>query len=408
LYTGDRTCTVPRIATFGESTAFSSARYTGADSDHPPSLDTTLGTPARTREGFFEIIELGNLRNGPGPAQLAEEATHNLAGVPSNCNALIAAWAPPAGAWSVDGSAEIDLPTGGLYGAASVIDVADGTMFSYEATAIARFYTNAEQPGALHAHAPASDAPNLSSADNANRQALVDLPADDAGPAVVEAFVMQSPSPDPVTLALLRYTVVNDYNTDPALGAATEWVLSFPTKSFYTDVGTDAAVGAPFTNAFRDDGAACEEFDPRYFNREENVRGFGYGIFDLDPPPLDETPYLPPKLCRAVNVLAFNQATGGGVAESAILGTRLANNVQTVQANGEVFRHGHVLLTLDDPLTAIEDHRMTAPASARVYAGLPVLGFGVIRVVNALAQPGILASYGGAYRHRGAVRRLSP
>ncbi len=406
LITSDRSCTAPRIQLV-TPVVFSSASYTGVASDHPASLDATLGSPARTREGQLEVIELGNLQTGVEPGQLAEEVTHLANGTPRDCNAVVAAWAA-GGVWAQDGTSGIDLPTGGLHGTLSVIDVAAGTMFAYEATALTRFYTNAQAPGALHRTAPTDNAPDLRSADNGNSQVVVDLPADDTGPALAETFAVPAATPDPVTLALLSYSALNEYNTEPTLGSATEWVVTFPTKAFYTDVASNAAVGAPFTNAFQDDGAACEEFEPVYFDREERVRGYGYGVIDIDPPPLDETPFLPPKFCRVVNVLAYNQGSELSVAESTILGARKANNVQTMTVSGEIYQYGQTLLKFDDPLSAVTDHRLVAPSSGHVYAGLPVLGFSVLRVINLSAQPGILASYGGAYRHRGAVRRLSP
>ncbi len=405
LITRDRSCTVPAIDqdTFA---SFSSTSYTGAASDHPASLDATLSSPARTREGLIEVIELGNLRIGDAPTQLAEEVTHLISGVPRDCNAVLAAWAPE-GAWMLDGSTDIDLPTGGLYGTASVVDVAEGTMFAYEATALARFFTNAQQPGALHREAPTSDLPNLRSADNGNSQILVDIPPDDIGGAALEAFVTDAPTPDAVSLVLLRREVMNEYTIDPSIGGATEWVVSFPTKGYYADVNVSASVRAPFTDAFRDDGKACEEYQPLYFDREERLSPRDYGSAIIDPPPPDGGPFAP-TLCDVVNVIAFNQGTDETVDTTSILGARQATNADVRLITGELPSDGHGILIFDDPLTAQDDHRLIAPSSARVYAGLPVLGMSVIRAINANAQPGILASYGGAYRHRGAVRRLSP
>ena len=76
----------------------------------------------------------------------------------------------------------------------------------------------------------------------------------DAAPAI-ETFPAAR-AIDAVSLALMATYLRGDYNADPALGAATEWIVAFPTKRFYTDVESDAAVRAPFTDAFRDDGRA--------------------------------------------------------------------------------------------------------------------------------------------------------
>ena len=74
-----------------------------------------LSSLERTRQGHIEMIEMGLLQTGTGATQLAEEATH-AAGVPTNCQALVDAWLP-GGPWTVNGAANIDLPSGGLFGA---------------------------------------------------------------------------------------------------------------------------------------------------------------------------------------------------------------------------------------------------------------------------------------------------
>ena len=53
--------------------------------------------------------------------------------------------------------------------------------------------------------------------------------------------------------------VANEFLVDPALGAANEWVLTLPTRRFYSDVANDSLVQAPINDAFFDDGSAGEE-----------------------------------------------------------------------------------------------------------------------------------------------------
>ena len=165
LTTSDTSCTVPRITA---PVPFRNFQYTGANQDWlsastPASLAALLGAIERTREGHLEMIEMGLLQIGTGAAQLADEATHNSTGVPVNCQALVNAWTP-GGVWATNGAANIDTPAGGLYGAGTIVDVANGTLQAYNADAIQGFYNNQARPGFLHRN-PGTIQPDLGDAD---------------------------------------------------------------------------------------------------------------------------------------------------------------------------------------------------------------------------------------------------
>ncbi len=404
LYSNDESCTVPDLRQISRS--FRNYLYSGASGafrDHPESSAAQLGSLERTREGHIEIIELGELQNGAGPTQLAEEVRPNSQGVPSNCASVLSAWSRlPPGPWTTAGQANIDLPTGGLYGAASIVDVADGTMFAYNAVAIDRFYTNASLPGELHRTSLLSDATNLASADNGGGIVRVSLPETQNREALVETLPANTMTPDAISLALMQSGSWGEYNVDPAIGGATEWILSFPTKSFYTDVGTTEAVRSPFTNPFRDDGGACEEF---YIDlRARNGLSFRIPEDRRDwailPPPQDDLPTT----CDTVNVIRFVQS--GGEA-SQILGAVNGPNLG-IEGYVATVPSGAIDLTFDDYFTVATDHVLTAPGSGRRYIGLPVIALSVIRVANANARPGVLASYGAAYVNRPKRESIDP
>src|SRR5690606_18822265 len=82
-----------------------------------------------------------------------------------------------------------------------------------------------------------------------------------------------------VTAVLSRATIANQYSVNPANNAATDWVVTFPTKYYYVDereaaVAVDTPV-APFdqgTTFQQGNGCAEVEVGFRFFDREEDER----------------------------------------------------------------------------------------------------------------------------------------
>lgn len=391
----DRSCalaTTDAPLAVGVPVAFSSAVYTGANRDWsqtgtPAALAARLGAPERTRRGFVEVIEMGRLRSGTGPLELADE----LAAAPAAaCAAIATAWRTSgASGWSDDPSRAIELPAGGLFGNAAVVDVANGTMLSYVATGLDDFYSVAAAPGALH-QAPASARPALDDARNAADSARVRVLRSDAAPAI-EVFPA-SRAIDAVSLALMATYLRSDYNADPALGAATEWIVAFPTKRFYADVETDAAVRAPFTDAFRDDGRADERFGAEWRRRSGAPSGIPYPVC-LDP--LGTCPPQP-TLAEAVLTIAWNAdprrttpifgATPGDDA----LGIPLSD------ITGSLMPTGWASLKFWWEEAQSYPNVLTAPGSGIAYRGVPAIGFSATQLVNSNVVPGVLANYGDA------------
>lgn len=399
LVTNDKSCTVPANV----NRPFRNYQYTGSNRDHPTSAAAVFGSLERTREGHVEMIEMGLLQTGTASTQLAEEATHNAAGVPVNCTALVNAWTPPSGGWVLNGAANIDLPSGGLFGAGTVVDVAAGTESAYAADAIEGFYSNATAPGALHA-APGSTDPDLRDADNGAGVATAFVFSNNGAAVLQESYTVPATVPNAVSTVFMHDAIYNEYNTEAGLGAASEWVVTFPTKRYYVDVTTAAAVVLPFTDPFRDNASSCDVITISYYDREERVPGTTPGVVDVSPPPPDPEVLLP-ALCFEAQVLSFNQSqVAGGTGASSVLGSTYATNLNTVNTAGQTFENGWARVEFDDFTTAAEENFL--PAVNRTYIGLPVTGFWASKFVNAQAQQGVLANYSGAFRHR-ASRQTS-
>ena len=371
--TNDNSCTVPTFTqtvpgTNIKAQPFSNLGYSqggygqAQGTDHGP-----LGLD-RTREGYVEMIEMGVVTNATKNSLTA--LTH-VGGVPAKCSQLIAAWSP-GGYWAANASVDITSPTGGLFGAGSVINVSEGTIAAYDADAIDGFRDTAfhTDPGNLF--------PNLANANflGAGQVGPVTSYVFNNGVLVTSNFTQGI---DAVSSVFTADHVYNEYVTDQAVGASSEWVVTFPTKRFYVDPGIVDTAYAPFEQLF--DETSCFGIGLAYYDREETAP---VGSIGFSPPPITGGNYL----CYEAQAITFNQAGVEPGVASSILGSLLASNV-------DVFTSGWLDLSFPDTQEAL-----TPSVEGNVFMGLPVTGFLVTNYVNAHAAPGVLGNYSGLYRHR--------
>lgn len=397
IATSDTSCTVPLFSP-GTPEPFRSSEYTGAFVDHPASAAADLGSIERTRSGYIEIIEMGELSAGTLPAQFADEVTATVAASPSDCATVAAAWQLPKGVWATDPAREVGLPTGGLRGSAAIVDVSEGTMYTYSPTAIAGFYTDAAYPGGLHA-SPASDRPQLSDARTSTGVVEVAIP-DGNGLTKVERFELNTFAPifsDPVSLALMKTQLRGDYVVDPALGASSEWVVTFPTK--HDHVGSTLP-RAPFTRVFQPEGRAPERLLATGFDR--SGRWFGDRMGACASVSGCDQVQLP----NSVNVLAITNQPIAGItpllgaqigrtAQNLVIPSQYANGLSSI-ASGS---YGQLTLAFGDrsaasPLDPSGSANRMHVGGAR-YFGLPAIAVSLSRHVNRAVTPGNVANYGG-------------
>ena len=425
LLTADTSCTVPAIRT---ATAGSSGGAIGALPDGrkfvrftnqlfgSDSLYGASGGAARslanTREGHFEIIEMGvvgnNAGQGGGAAQNSIAAiTHNPAsGVPVNCQKVINAWGQiPQGYWTADGTVDLNPATGGLFGSAAIVDVDNGTMLSYSPDAVDGFWaaggfthTRPEDTRPSIGVDIGQPDPTATAYVFQNGQVVTaTYGAGIAGTAVVDAFS-----------ALFMYdAVMNEYVLGGGAAATTDWALTFPTKGFYVDVPYRvAAVRAPFVENFSLAGSrtgSCIEVQLTPFDREERGPGActgsdaGNPACDICFSPCEDPEAFVPTLCFETQVISF-QTTEDYLDEatSPVLGSALAANVDTRADN---LFNGWLRVGLNP---ASEVHALPASQEGVVFYGLPVTGFAATNFVNANAQPGTLATYSGLWKHKGS------
>ncbi|MGZ5102937.1 MAG: hypothetical protein ACXWHB_01465 [Usitatibacter sp.] len=211
IVTADLSCTNPPIPAQGKD--FVNFVYTGSLADgEGDGLD-------RTREGYFEIIDLGTLRSGD-TANLAR----NVSGIPANCPAL----------QGQDLGLILDTPTGGLSGSLTLINVASGMDFTVNADALAALSSRPM----YHA---------LSSGD-------VDFNASEIDPVsqvVANGFFYRSVwsrPVDAVSAVLMRSSWSGEFILDDATRSKTDFVTTFPTREFYV---TATSAAQPFTSPAR-------------------------------------------------------------------------------------------------------------------------------------------------------------
>lgn len=408
LLTADNSCTVPKIKGATASSAigilpsgqsyvrFTNARYSGSFADGGP---TGLG---RTREGHFEIIEMGTVTN---ETEGSLDAITHVAGVPSNCPQVVGAWVGiPAGYWIVDPSTDIEPPSGGLFGGTLLLDLEDGTSLAYSADAIEAFIDPASGQN-LHT-VPGDVNPSLSSVGGSDPQ--VTAYVFDNGSliqATYGAAVAAGRNIDSVSALFMHDNLFNEYVLGGIANAATEWVVTFPTKRYYVDpIIVGAAAIQPFTRRFTSAGGGTADVVVGLFpfNREEASPGSCTGS-DADNPncgvcfsPCDDDSFDPPVLSYETQVISFVPAADFDSASSAVLGSALASNVDV---RADFLNDGWMRLGLNP---TIEPHTLSASTEGEVFSGLPATGFAVQNFQNANATPGMLANYSGLWKHKGS------
>jgi len=401
IRTGDNSCTVPNRLSNGETIPFRNFEYAGDTIAPGDGL-------ARTKEGYVEIIEMGDIDidNGtptgePSPLDtvgglLQFAIEHNSSGVPGGCGILEAVW--QSGPWASNANFAMLPPSGGLYGYGVIIDVQEGTDASYDAVALDDFSSTP-----LHTF-PGSVLPSLDSG-TADFDVLdgVDVISGTADSGI-----------DAVSATLMVASIQNDFVLEQAIAAGTDWVITFPTKKEYVNVGdvsgdTIPDAIAPFTDAWlgyleapATPLPACEAIGIEYYDREE--QGVAPSGLDFSPPPPGPAAFA---LCAEANVLTFNSADvlEASSRSGADLSVVHENGWMTIDFTNGVFGAQQPVVYRPSGLDFVPAAPRVLPAGGYFFQGLPATGFAVQKYVNG-DLGGVLSNYAGAITHKG-VRSIS-
>jgi hypothetical protein len=352
IRTSDHSCTNSPIPSTGQQ--FDTSDYASYDLG---TLDSGPQTPARTREGYIELIAVGDTT--PGDA-LDQTITHVQTGQPGGgvpvCDAGILLTAAPTVA-----------PTATLFGSVAIVNVGQGTFFGYTPDALTGFTDVPLAPS------PALDAANTAvSAPLIRASVLVgNRPLD-----VDYAFPI-----DAVSAVFMADAIYNEYFADPSFGAATDWVVTLPTRAFYTDPALAQTVVPPFGALFQN-GRSDTFVGGTVYDREES-EVTPIVACQLCPPvaPIPSFPY-------AVNVVGLGPAVFG----STVMSFSIPLGASTT---------GDIVMNLVDTggIQQLPDGT-DADGNAVTLLGLPVTGFMAYNVINTNAQPGLLANYSGVFANR--------
>lgn len=389
VLTRDTSCTAPLFAEDGTSingtpyAVFREFAYLTPDDGGPYTID-------RTREGSIEIIAMANL-----DAPLAAAVAHGSNG------------SPPTGCAQVRNLQPGDVgvqstPSGGLMGAVSIINGGQGTYLSARAEALGGFtgvgiftYPGSIFPDLASVNDGAGNLANQATAHvfdaNGKAQALT-YPGPDS----------RSRRVDAVSAVLMADLIYNEYQISPALGAASDWVVTMPTKPFYVDtfyIGHVATSAIPPFYYIYDagNGGVPIHFSPTKFSRflysREGVSTFPTVCGFLCQPMLPS-----PSFSRTVNVIPINTNV---VTESSVLGSRLVSTIPRNPGERIFSDSGWMRVNLDTAF--LESHALLPSAEGKVLRGLPVIGYWASNIVNNNIGNGVLANYAAAVRHASSV-----
>ncbi len=440
IFTDDTTCTVPNLVGKDNGGQFSQFRPFEFESNSPDIIGelgqlrlggaggalTAISSAERMRQGHVEVIEMGVLLNEVAPSTFTPRSWSIHAGaagarLPNNCAALQAAWSiNPSGQWTADRGRAINAPSGGLFGGAAIVDVAFGRALTYNSDAIDGFWNPvgipAEANGTtadLHRE-PGDTAPSLA---NARTN------ADDSATAIVFdngaiATATFNDGLSAVSAALMARFIYNEFNLESSLAAASEWVITFPTKRGHTYVdGAGQALPGVDVRPFSDgvdvepvaahrDGrpfdtyGLCERINIRWWDREERTPGPGAVGTDISPRPPTDAPIFP-QLCWESNILAFNQPLDTAETATSIFGATPKQGAHGL--NIGAFSSGWMRLEFNDPIAPANTFRnylLSDDVNVRGIVGLPVIGFWAADYTNSAVGAGVRANFSQISDHR--------
>lgn len=425
LYTSDTSCTVPQIPSAANGgVALKKVNITthGPGSAEP----TTVSADERLTEGHLEIIEMGNVANVPydlstgvptpvisGGVNLFDAIEHDQTqtpATPGNCAALSTAWL---GMWRTRAARGMTSPTGGLFGSASIINVANGIERGYDAVAISAFFDTSGPGtnwGIAHSR-PGNSFPNLNGEAIPNFAAGISsrVNTGSTSATIVDAFGNATTANfattiDALTAALSVETIANQFYTDSDFGGATDWVVSFPTKHYYVNPPTATLTNGQYGVANKALGADATEWDAGDYVAPF-ANGFDVGVTFMS----------------GGTSMFFNREEKGVITDQLQFSPSSSPNtldmnkeVNVLQFGSESVLGSHLTTAIDHPFKAgwaqinFTGGGITA-TNGTVFNGLPAIGFATTRGINSTlgtATNSVLANYAALYQHK-YTRRTS-
>ncbi|GIK88480.1 MAG: hypothetical protein BroJett026_39610 [Betaproteobacteria bacterium] len=363
IYTPDKSCTTPQVSSSAANpTPFVNYAYVGSAADGAdPSLD-------RTREGYVEIIEMGNIAAGSD----TEDAVTHVAGVPL-CDNFASA------------SADTVAGNGGLFGTMTLINVLLGEEFGVDATALEGFSTTPLwfSPGSVDPQLALVN-PKVSVVTSGTNTYVTD-------------WSLTADAVNPVSAVLMHNNVYNEFVLETVTKSGTDWVMTMPTKRFYIATGPGNNAGRLFQRNFNGNNGSCDDVVITQYDREERTVSTP-GSFS--PPP----PVQTDAICWEANVVTFNNTNVFNSTNKANLPTGFQAGWVGMNFNGATVPAGkHELVGGTSTVfnTAVGG---VSQLASTTFQGLPVIGFAAITFNNgaltAADGSAIQSNYGGDFVHK--------
>ncbi len=325
LASKDRSCTLPRFPA-NAAVPFSTNRLN-------PKLPAAVQA-SQTREGFVHAIVMADIPSMSiyGPARneisrLFRAVRHVNGAAPCISSTLEAALLNDINSEAVAAGLGFSTPTSGLSGNWSIIDPVQGLTHSGTATAFTAVTKNGSKARGNFVYFPQTDTP-VSGIEKLTSDPLL-IPAANGGPASIQASLYDLPdlstpyylpasavnsrrTKSELTALLSAMGVSNQFVSDSRQSKKTDWVLTAPTRRYYTGYdyaksnSPNAMIRPPVVGDFLGEdyfGMAVASTDTvcnvkpfsAYRNREA-----GDGLNG------DTTGRLRTSICGATTVLSFN------------------------------------------------------------------------------------------------------
>jgi len=388
IITRDNSCTYPALGSDNYAPYQGGTTADGAVYQPFVNFEFSKGADsgdARTLAGYAEVIEMGVADSSTAGKAWAAAVTHTEKGVPSKC-ATIATNYGATGIWASGGQTAFDPPEGGVYGISYHLNVNDAAAFGIEPTVIDDFSASA-----IHAIA-GSENPNLGG--GASNSLIID-PTDGAANSL--AFAGTAGGWEAVSSLMMTRDISNDVMTNDAVGAQTDWVVTFPTKHAHVNKTTVAAVVPPFTDnyllgtATTKESLACEYVATTTYDREEQTV-LPEKQPEFSPQPEVDITYQ--SLCYEVSTLMWDNTVG------ALNGTLGAVTAAYTFEDGWAFVDMDRATYVTAATTATTGGRYLVDDSNQTLEGLPAVGFMATKYANSTVIDGAMFAYGHVADHK--------
>ena len=350
------------------------------------------------QEGFVEIIEMGISTVPesaiPATGSSIETASQHAGGAARDCTTVQAAFANPAhfadaGAGpALPGSpfASFGAPRNVLFGSSTLLNVGSGQAYDATPTTIQNF-----RSAAPIVYRASSGRPTLAHGDSGMTARQFDRDGNSVTTSGIASPV------DAVSVVLMADSVSNEFaaGSTATSSVRTDWVITYPTKHFYTDTAETHSTAAmePFadTTAFSLSGAPCQKAHTFFANREEATwNGFPNEL----PPFLERPPSYLVFQCSSANVLSLcpDPTNSCGVLVS-------SRGVYVRQ----IGTSGWARFTFSRQVSHYVEEQ--EPAKLLGFSGVPAIGFAVIERNNS-AEAGNNRNFGSGRPH--VVELIAP